>query len=134
MRRSAGRGWWRDFWSRSFVRVHDQVLEEFYYNAQYVLGAAAREGAALPPSLWGPWPAGEPTKWGGMYFLNYNTQAPYYGACSSNCPELIAPFEKYVAAENPWQRQRTAQAVRAVLRYQRNERFDATTALRHPPA
>lgn len=30
--------------------------------------------------------------------------------------------------------QRTAQAVRAALRYQRNERFDAATALRHPPA
>ncbi|MFF4835085.1 glycoside hydrolase family 95-like protein [Streptomyces sp. NPDC001315] len=103
-------GWWRDFWSRSFIRVHDQTLEEFYYGAQYVLGAATREGAALPPSLWGPWPAGEPTRWGGMYFLNYNAQAPYYGACSSNRPELITPFEKYVAAENPWQRQRTAQA------------------------
>ncbi|MEW2402063.1 glycoside hydrolase family 95-like protein [Streptomyces sp. NPDC046862] len=103
-------GWWRDFWSRSFVRVHDRTLEEFYYGAQYVLGAATREGAALPPSLWGPWPAGEPTRWGGMYFLNYNTQAPYYGVCSSNRPELITPYEKYVAAENPWQRQRTAQA------------------------
>ena len=30
--------------------------------------------------------------------------------------------------------QRTAQAARAALRYQRNECFDATTALRHPPA
>jgi hypothetical protein len=30
--------------------------------------------------------------------------------------------------------QRTAQAVRVALRYQRNERFDAATALRHPPA
>ncbi len=30
--------------------------------------------------------------------------------------------------------QRTAQAVRAARRYQRKERFDAATALRHPPA
>jgi len=30
--------------------------------------------------------------------------------------------------------QRTGQAVRAALRYHRNERFDAATALRHPPA
>jgi hypothetical protein len=30
--------------------------------------------------------------------------------------------------------QRTAQVIRAALRYQRNERSDAATALRHPPA
>jgi hypothetical protein len=44
----------KQFWLKSFVELHDKVLEEYYYGAQYVLGAASRPGH-LPPSLWANW-------------------------------------------------------------------------------
>jgi hypothetical protein len=41
--------WWKQFWLRSFVEVHDKVLEEYYYGALYVLGSSSRRGKLPPP-------------------------------------------------------------------------------------
>src|SRR6185437_3790399 len=44
--------WWRQFWMRSYVNLHDDVLEDFYYGSLYVMGCSSRPGKPAP-SLWG---------------------------------------------------------------------------------
>ena len=47
-RDARGVEWWKDFWLKSYVRLHDEVLEKYYYGALYVLGSAARPGKITP--------------------------------------------------------------------------------------
>ncbi|WP_194916262.1 glycosyl hydrolase family 95 catalytic domain-containing protein [Catenulispora rubra] len=98
---------WQDFWTRSSVVVGDSQLEAFYFNAQYVLGSATRSGVHNPPSLWGQWLTNDTPNWGGRYFLNYNQEALYYGAFSSNHAELSEPYRRLIYNEVPWQRNTT---------------------------
>jgi hypothetical protein len=99
---SAHRDWWKAYWLKSYVRVHDPVLERYYYGSLYVLGSAARPGKTLP-SMWGPWLTTDTPAWGGRHFFNYNAQGPYYGIASSNRPELLLPYSEFVLAELPYQ-------------------------------
>ena len=101
---------WQDFWTRSNVVVGDSQLEAFYFNAQYVLGSATRSGVQNPPSLWGQWLTNDIPNWGGRYFLNYNQEALYYGAFSSNHAELSEPYRRLIYNEVPWQRNTTHSA------------------------
>jgi hypothetical protein len=103
---AAHTAFWQDFWTRSNIAVGDSQLETYYFNAQYVLGSATRPGAN-PPSLWGMWPTNDTPSWGGRYFLNYNEQALYYGAFSSNHADLSEPYRRLIYTEVPWQRNRT---------------------------
>lgn len=106
---AAHRQWWKRFWMRSLVQVHDKVLEDFYYGALYALGSSSRPGG-LAPSLWGNFITTDDAKWGGRYFMNYNEEAPYYGAFSSNHADLAEPYNRMVLAQMPWQRNKTAEA------------------------
>jgi hypothetical protein len=105
----AHREWWKQFWLKSFVQVHDKVLEEYYYGALYVLGSSSRPGH-LPPSLWSNFLTTDNAGWGGRYFMNYNEEAPFYGVFSSNRAELAEPYNRMVLAQIPWQKNRTAEA------------------------
>ncbi len=122
--------WWKNFWLRSFVQVHDQTLENYYYGALYVLGSASRPGK-LPPSLWGNFITTDEAAWGGRYFMNYNEEAPFYGVFSSNHPELAEPYNRMVLAQVPWQRNRTAAAGYRGVSYQRT--FSPFTVIAAPP-
>ncbi|MEV6013794.1 ricin-type beta-trefoil lectin domain protein [Streptomyces sp. NPDC051976] len=83
--------WWKSYWLKSYVRVYDTQVEKYYYGSQYLLGSAARTGGTAP-GLWGAWITSDSPAWNGDYHLNYNVQAPYYGAFSSNRPELATPY------------------------------------------
>jgi len=123
--------WWKQFWLKSFVQVHDKVLEDYYYGALYVLGASSRPGK-VSPSLWGNFITTDNAGWGGRYFMNYNEEAPYYGAFSSNHPELAEPYNRMVLAQIPWQTNRTAAAGYKGVAYQRT--FSPFTVIAAPPA
>jgi hypothetical protein len=125
------RQWWRNFWLRSYVDLHDKVLEDYYYGALYVLGASSRPGK-LPPSLWSNFVTTDNAAWGGRYFMNYNEEAPFYGVFSSNRPELAEPYNRMVLAQMPWQRNRTASAGYQGVSFQRT--FSPFTVLASPPA
>lgn len=58
-------------------------IENYWYGAQYILGCSSRDGK-VAPGLWGPWVTTDSAGWHGDYTLNYNFQAPFYGAYSSN--------------------------------------------------
>lgn len=115
---AAHREWWKRFWLRSFVEVHDKVLEDFYYGALYVLGSSSRPGQ-LAPSLWSNFITTDDAKWGGRYFMNYNEEAPYYGVFSSNHADLAEPYNRMVLAQIPWQENRTAEAGYKGVSFQR---------------
>lgn len=125
------REWWKQFWLRSYVRVNDKVLEDYYYGALYVLGCSSRPGY-LPPSLWGNFLTTDNAGWGGRYFMNYNEEAPYYGVFSSNHAELAEPYNRMVMAQIPYQRNRTAEAGYQGVSFQRT--FSPFTMIGTPPA
>lgn len=112
------RAWWKRFWLRSFIQVHDKVLEDYYYGALYVLGSSSRPGH-LAPSLWGNFLTTDDAGWGGRYFMNYNEEAPFYGVFSSNHADLAEPYNRMVLAQMPWQKNRTAAAGYKGVSFQR---------------
>jgi len=77
--------WWKDFWSRSSIRVPDALLEKQWYLEQYKFGSASRPGAP-PISLQAIWTAdnGRLPPWKGDYHNDLNTQLSYWPAYSSN--------------------------------------------------
>ncbi|WP_316820815.1 glycosyl hydrolase family 95 catalytic domain-containing protein [Pedobacter gandavensis] len=81
--KAAHEGWWKDFWEQSKVEIGDPFLEKYYYASQYLFGATSR-GNKFAPGIWGPFVTRDSTAWGGDYHLNYNYQAPYWAAYSSN--------------------------------------------------
>ena len=123
--------WWRQFWSRSFVDLHDKVLMDYYYGALYVLGCSSRPGK-LAPSLWSNFITTDNAAWGGRYFMNYNEEAAYYGVFSSNHADLAEPYNEMVLAQFPWQRNRTAAAGYQGVSFQRT--FSPFTVIARPPA
>lgn len=90
--RDAHRAWWRGFWSKSFVEIGDPLIEKFYYGSQYLLASCSRN-PRFPPSLFGNWITADAPSWQADYHLNYNHQAPWWGAFSSNHPELADPYD-----------------------------------------
>jgi hypothetical protein len=123
--------WWKQFWLRSFIQVHDKVLEDYYYGALYVLGSSSRPGH-LPPSLWSNFLTTDNAGWGGRYFMNYNEEAPFYGVFSSNHSDLAEPYNLMVLAQIPWQKNRTAAAGYQGVSFQRT--FSPFTMYQSAPA
>jgi len=118
--RAVHRAFWIDFWTRSRVVLGDSQLEAFYFNAQYVLGSGTRPGVHNPPSLWAAWTTNDTPNWGGRYFLNYNAEALFYGAFSSNHADLSEPYRRMILNEVPWQRNTTHNAGYQGTAYQRS--------------
>ena len=90
---------WQSFWQRSSFRLNDPTLETMWYASQYFLAVCARN-PGFPPGLYGNFVTVERPNWHSDYHLNYNYQAPFYAACSSNHPELtngyLTPLEQFV--------------------------------------
>jgi len=127
----AHHAWWKQFWLKSFIQVHDKVLEDYYYGAQYVMGSVSRP-RHLPPSLWGNFITTDNAGWGGRYFMNYNEEAPFYGVFSSNRAELAKPYNRMVLTQIPWQKNRTAAAGYKGVSFQRT--FSPFTMYERAPA
>jgi len=85
------RQWWRRFWGRSFLEIHDKVIESHYYGALYILGSCNRPGK-IAPGLFGNWITTDRPAWQGDYTLNYNFEAPYYGVDVANRGDLALPY------------------------------------------
>lgn len=90
---------WKKFWSKSSVRLSDETLENGWYQSIYLL-AVCTGNKKFPPGLFGNFITVEHPAWKGDYHLNYNYQAPFYSACSSNHVELTdcyhAPLEEFI--------------------------------------
>jgi alpha-L-fucosidase 2 len=77
--------WWKEFWSRSSVRVPNAIVERQWYLDMYKWGSAARRGAP-PITLQAVWTAdnGRLPPWKGDYHHDLNTQLSYWPAYSGN--------------------------------------------------
>lgn len=85
------RGWWTEFWARSFIEIPDKEIEKHWYAALYAMGSCSRPGK-VAPGLWGNWLTTNNPNWHGDFHLNYNFQAPYYLVYSANHADLSMPF------------------------------------------
>jgi len=77
--------WWKDYWSRSDIRLPDKLLEKQYYLEMYKFGSAARNDAP-PISLQAVWTAdnGKIPPWKGDFHHDLNTQLSYWPAYRGN--------------------------------------------------
>ena len=108
--KSEHRQWWKDFWLASYIQIPYESLMKYYYGAQYVLGCNQRADQSHPGSMWGVLNTQDSNAWGGRYFLNYNQEAQYYGAGSSNHPDTILPYSRLITWETRRQLNFTAAA------------------------
>ena len=83
------------------------LLEGFWFGSQYLFGSATALGK-VPPGLWGPWVTATSSGWNGDFTLDYNFQANYWGAASSNMPEMITPYADTMMRLLPLGRERAA--------------------------
>ena len=81
------KAFWDGFYAKSAVSISDSSLENDWYASQYLL-AVCRGKPMFPPGLYGNFITVDKPSWGGDYHLNYNYEAPFYAAVSSNHPEL----------------------------------------------
>lgn len=83
---------WREFWSRSAIRLADEELERTWYLNQYFLACCLRAGKTAP-GLFANWSSGDlGTSWHGDYHLDYNCQQVFWGVFSSNHAEQHLPY------------------------------------------
>lgn len=90
---------WTKFWSKSSFETDDKELEMGWYAAQYLL-AGCTGNEKFPPGLYANFITVENPGWHSDYHLNYNYQAPFYAACSSNHVEFTdcyhTPLEEFM--------------------------------------
>ena len=96
---AAHEGWWREYWSQSFIQIPDQTVEKSWYGSLYLLGSVSRAGK-YAPGLWGNWITGD-MNWNGDYHTNYNYEAPFYAALSTNHIAQMASYDAPVLAWIP---------------------------------
>lgn len=97
---------WKEYWSKSGVKLGDQFLERIWYQNLYFLNCATKDGATTP-GLFANWSYNNiGTAWHGDYHMNYNTQQPFWATFSSNHLEKNLPYvnliEKLMPVSKSW--------------------------------
>lgn len=83
---------WKEYWSKSGVKLSDTFLEEIWYRNLYFFNCAAKDGVTTP-GLFANWSFNKiGTAWHGDYHMNYNTQQPFWMTFSSNHLEKNLPY------------------------------------------
>ncbi|ACU73889.1 hypothetical protein Caci_5029 [Catenulispora acidiphila DSM 44928] len=91
---AAHRSWWQNYWQQSYVEIPDKTVEKSWYGSLYLLGSVSRAGK-YAPGLWGNWITGA-MNWNGDYHTNYNYEAPFYAALSTNHIAQMAAYDQPV--------------------------------------
>lgn len=92
--KASHRSWWQGYWSQSYVEIPDKQVEKSWYGSLYLLGCVSRTGK-YAPGLWGNWITGN-MNWNGDYHTNYNYEAPFYSALSTNHIAQMAAYDQPV--------------------------------------
>ena len=86
--------WWNNFWISSCVDIPAlPEIERFWYASHYLMACCSGEGK-FAPGIFGNWITVDSPEWGGDYHLNYNYEAPWWGAYSSNKLCLAEPYDR----------------------------------------
>jgi alpha-L-fucosidase 2 len=91
---TAHQNWWSNYWSQSYVQIPDKKVEKSWYGSLYLLACVSRDGE-YAPGLWGNWITGA-MNWNGDYHTNYNYQAPFYAALSTNHIDQMGSYDQPV--------------------------------------
>jgi hypothetical protein len=94
---AASEAFWNGYWGASSVDIApstaspdaSHTVERWYYLAQYLLGCTTRDGKVT--SALDGMACVEPVPWGDQFTLDYNLEATFWGAGSSNRMEFIHP-------------------------------------------
>lgn len=85
--------WWSNFWTKSFVQVPDQQIQNTWYASLYLLACCSSSNCP-PPGLWGNYISSTGMYWEGDYTLDYNVEATFWGALACNHSELTANYDQ----------------------------------------
>jgi alpha-L-fucosidase 2 len=82
--------WFGRFWSRSFVKLGDDYLENIYYLRRYLMGIGSRDKypVIFNGGLW-RWNR-DVINW--ITPHHWNTQQQYWGLCAQNDCDLLLPY------------------------------------------
>jgi hypothetical protein len=82
--------WFASFWSRSFVKLGDDYLENLYYLRRYLMGGGSRGRypVVFNGGLW-RWNR-DVVNW--ITPHHWNTQQQYWGLCAANDCDLMLPY------------------------------------------
>jgi len=95
---AASEAFWKGFWSASSVDLTSgsasapasvSSVERWYYLSQYLLGCTTRDGKVT--SALDGFVCIEPVPWDDQFTLDYNLEATFWGAGSSNRLDFIHP-------------------------------------------
>lgn len=87
--------WWKKYWSASYIDFGTDdkqlnLLQKYYYGAQYIFGSTVRKGK-IAPGMRGVWNTSDTPVWSSGYTMNYNFISTFYGVNSSNRTEFMFP-------------------------------------------
>ena len=85
--------WWSNFWSKSFIQIGDQLIQNNWYASLYLLACCSKSNCP-PPGLWGNFISSTGMFWEGDYTLDYNVQATFWVAYACNHPELADNYDQ----------------------------------------
>ncbi|MDX8569660.1 glycoside hydrolase N-terminal domain-containing protein [Elizabethkingia sp. HX XZB] len=102
--------WWNDFWSKSSVKLPDELIEKQYYLELYKLGSVSRKGAPAI-TLQAVWTAdnGSLPPWKGDFHNDLNTQLSYWPAYTGNHLQEAVSFTDWLWKIRPANLQYTKQ-------------------------
>jgi alpha-L-fucosidase 2 len=82
--------WYQEFWSKSFVKIGNDYLENIYYLRRYLMtaGSQGKYPTCFNGGLW-RWNR-DVLNW--ITPHHWNTQQSYWGLCAQNDPELMRPY------------------------------------------
>lgn len=102
--------WWKDFWSKSSVKLPDELIEKQYYLELYKLGSVSRKGAPAI-TLQAVWTAdnGSLPPWKGDFHNDLNTQLSYWPAYTGNHLQEAVSFTDWLWKIRPVSLQYTKQ-------------------------
>ena len=89
---------WRQFWSRSGVRLDDSDLQNWWYRQLYYFRCLSKPGA-YPIALQGGY--NKKANWHGTWTMNYNAEQSFWTAFNTNHVELSEPYIDLVNDYHP---------------------------------
>lgn len=85
--------WWKDFWNKSSISIHDEELENMWYTGIYLMACCSRN-RKFAPGIWGNYATSDEMWWGSDYHLDYNYQLPFLPFTAVNHTELMACYDQ----------------------------------------
>ncbi|MYS82063.1 discoidin domain-containing protein [Embleya scabrispora] len=109
----AHRAYWKQYWLKSFIHIHDSKVERMYYGLLYELGcatsASSENNAGLPPGLF-PWTANDNPAWQGDYTTNTDMQRQVDSLMTANRLDGVQNYVNLLEQYWPEAQRRSASA------------------------